>query len=324
MKTKITELFGIEHPIMQGGMHYVGLAELAAAVSNAGGLGTITGLTQKTPADLANEIAKCKDMTDKPFAVNLTFLPTLNPPDYPGYAKAIIQGGVKVVETAGRNPQSVLPYLKDAGIKVIHKCTSVRHALKAQSIGCDAVSVDGFECGGHPGEDDIPNMILLPRAAEELEIPFLASGGMADARSLVASLAMGAEGMNMGTRFMATKEAPIHENVKQAILDATELDTRLIMRPLRNTERVLNNPAVERLLKKEKDLGKDIKFEDILEEVAGVYPKVMQQGAMDSGAWSCGMVVGLIHDIPTCKELIDRIMKDANEIIHGRLAGFLK
>ena len=323
MRTKITELFGIEHPIMQGGMHYVGLAELAAAVSNAGGLGTITGLTQKTPSDLANEIAKCKDLTDKPFAVNLTFLPSLNQPDYPGYVKSIIEGGVKVVETAGRNPQSVLPYLKDAGIKVIHKCTSVRHALKAQSIGCDAVSVDGFECGGHPGEDDIPNMILLPRAAEELEIPFLASGGMADARSLVASLAMGAEGMNMGTRFMATQEAPIHENVKQAILDATELDTRLIMRPLRNTERVLNNPAVERLLKKEKDLGKDIKFEDILEEVAGVYPKVMQQGAMDAGAWSCGMVVGLIHDIPTCKELIDRIMKDANEIINTRLSRLL-
>ncbi len=324
MKTKITKLFGIEYPIMQGGMHYVGLAELAAAVSNAGGLGTITGLTQKTPADLANEIAKCKDMTDKPFAVNLTFLPTLNPPDYPGYVKSIIQGGVKVVETAGRNPQSVLPYLKDAGIKVIHKCTSVRHALKAQRIGCDAVSVDGFECGGHPGEDDIPNMILLPRAAEELDIPFLASGGMADARSLVASLAMGAEGMNMGTRFMATQEAPIHENVKQAILDATELDTRLIMRPLRNTERVLNNAAVERLLEKEKALGKAIKFEDIIEEVAGVYPKVMQEGTMDAGAWSCGMVVGLIHDIPTCKELIDRIMKDANEIIHRRLAGFLK
>ena len=323
MKTKITELFGIEHPIMQGGMHYVGLAELAAAVSNAGGLGTITGLTQKTPADLANEIAKCKDMTDKPFAVNLTFLPTLNPPDYPGYVKSIIEGGVKVVETAGRNPQSVLPYLKDAGIKVIHKCTSVRHALKAQAIGCDAVSVDGFECGGHPGEDDIPNMILLPRAAAELEIPFLASGGMADARSLVASLAMGAEGINMGTRFMATKEAPIHKNVKQAILDATELDTRLIMRPLRNTERVLNNPAVERLLKKEKDLGKDIKFEDIIEEVAGVYPKVMEKGATDAGAWSCGMVVGLINDIPTCKELIDRIMEDANEIIHGRLAGLI-
>lgn len=323
MKTKITELFGIEYPIMQGGMHYVGLAELAAAVSNAGGLGTITGLTQKTAADLANEIARCQDMTDKPFAVNLTFLPTLNPPDYPAYVKAIIDGGVKVVETAGRNPQSVLPYLKDAGIKVIHKCTSVRHALKAQSIGCDAVSVDGFECGGHPGEDDIPNMILLPRAADELEIPFLASGGMADSRSLVASLAMGAEGMNMGTRFMATKEAPIHENVKQAILDATELDTRLIMRPLRNTERVLNNAAVERLLEKEKNLGKDIKFEDIIEEVAGVYPKVMQQGTMDAGAWSCGMVVGLIHDIPTCKELIDRIMKEATEIIQKRLAGLV-
>ncbi len=323
MRTKITKLFNIEHPIMQGGMHYVGLAELAAAVSNAGGIGTITGLTQKTPADLANEIARCKDMTDKPFAVNLTFLPTLNPPDYPGYVKAIIEGGVTVVETAGRNPQSVLPYLKDAGIKVIHKCTSVRHALKAQAIGCDAVSVDGFECGGHPGEDDIPNMILLPRAAAELDIPFLASGGMADARSLVASIAMGAEGMNMGTRFMATKEAPIHQNVKQAILDATELDTRLIMRPLRNTERVLTNPAVERLLAKEKALGKDLQFEDIIEEVAGVYPKVMQQGTMDAGAWSCGMVAGLIDDIPTCKELIDRIMKEATEIIQERLAGLL-
>ena len=323
MKTRITELFGIEHPIMQGGMHYVGFAELAAAVSNAGGIGTITGLTQKTPSDLANAIAKCKDLTDKPFAVNLTFLPTVNAPDYPGYVKAIINGGVKVVETAGRNPQQVLPYLKDAGIKVVHKCTSVRHALKAQSIGCDAVSVDGFECGGHPGEDDIPNMILLPRAHDELEIPFLSSGGMADARSLVASLAMGAEGMNMGTRFMATQEAPIHENVKQAILDATELDTRLVMRPLRNTERVMNNEAVQRLLAKEKELGNNIKFEDIVEEVAGVYPKIMMEGKMDIGAWSCGMVVGLIHDIPTCKELIDRIMKDAYDLIAKRLNGLL-
>lgn len=323
MKTKITELFGIEHPIMQGGMHYVGFAELAAAVSNAGGIGTITGLTQKTPADLANEIAKCKDLTDKPFAVNLTFLPTVNAPDYPGYVKAIIEGGVKVVETAGRNPQEVLPYLKGAGIKIIHKCTSVRHALKAQSIGCDAVSVDGFECGGHPGEDDIPNMILLPRAQEELEIPFLASGGMVDARSLVASLAMGAEGINMGTRFMATQEAPIHENVKQAILDATELDTRLVMRPLRNTERVMNNAAVQRLLEKEKKLGKNIQFKDIIEEVAGVYPKIMIDGDMEIGAWSCGMVVGLIHDIPTCKELIDRIMKESNNIITKRLNSLL-
>ncbi len=323
MKTKITELFNIEHPIMQGGMHYVGLAEMAAAVSNAGGIGTITALTQKTPADLANEIARCRDMTDKPIAVNITFLPTLNQPDYPGIVKAIIDGGVTVVETAGRNPQQVIPYLKDAGIKIIHKCTSVRHALKAQSIGCDAVSVDGFECGGHPGEDDIPNMILLPRAHDELEIPFLSSGGMADARSLVASLAMGAEGMNMGTRFMATQEAPIHNNVKQAILKATELDTRLVMRPLRNTERVLNNPAVERLLEKEKTLGKDIKFEDIIEEVAGIYPKVMTDGDTDAGAWSCGMVVGLIHDIPTCKELIDRIMSGAEDIINKRLAGAL-
>ncbi|WP_298312156.1 nitronate monooxygenase family protein [uncultured Aquimarina sp.] len=323
MRTKITELFGIEHPIMQGGMHYVGFAELAAAVSNAGGIGTITGLTQKTPADLANEIAKCKDLTDKPFAVNLTFLPTVNAPDYPGYVKAIIEGGVTVVETAGRNPQEVLPYLQDAGIKIIHKCTSVRHALKAQSIGCDAVSVDGFECGGHPGEDDIPNMILLPRAQEELEIPFLASGGMADARSLVASLAMGAEGINMGTRFMATQEAPIHQNVKQAILDATELDTRLVMRPLRNTERVMNNAAVQRLLEKEEKLGKDIQFKDIIEEVAGVYPKIMMEGDMEVGAWSCGMVVGLIHDIPTCKELIDRIMQDAHNLITKRLNGLL-
>lgn len=323
MKTRITELFGIEHPIMQGGMHFVGFAELAAAVSNAGGLGTITGLTQKSPVDLANEIAKCRDLTDKPFAVNLTFLPTVNAPDYPGYVKAIIEGGVKVVETAGRNPQEVMPYLKDAGIKVVHKCTSVRHALKAQSIGCDAVSVDGFECGGHPGEDDIPNMILLPRAAEELEIPFLASGGMADARSLVASIAMGAEGMNMGTRFIATQEAPVHENVKQAIVAASELDTRLVMRPLRNTERVLNNEAVERILEKEKELGGDITFDDIREEVAGVYPRIMMNGEMDLGAWSCGMVAGLIHDIPTCEELVSRIMKDADALIRDRLAGVL-
>ena len=323
MKTAITEMFGIQHPIIQGGMHYVGFAEMAAAVSNAGGLGIITGLTQRTPEDLANEIARCRDMTDKPFGVNLTFLPTVNAPDYPGYVKAIIEGGVKAVETAGRNPQQVLPYLKGAGIKVIHKCTSVRHSLKAQSIGCDAVSVDGFECGGHPGEDDIPNMILLPRAADELEIPFVSSGGMADGRSLVASLAMGAQGMNMGTRFIATKEAPVHENVKQALLQATELDTRLVMRPLRNTERVLNNEAVERLLEKEKALGDDLKFDDIIEEVAGVYPRIMTEGDMDAGAWSCGMVAGLIHDIPTCKELIDRIMKEAEAIINRRLSGFL-
>jgi NADH:quinone reductase (non-electrogenic) len=322
MKTKITEMLGIEHPIIQGGMHFVGFAELAAAVSNAGGLGIITGLTQKSPEALAKEIKRCRDMTSKPFGVNLTFLPTVSSPDYPGYIRAIIEGGVKVVETAGNNPQKWLPGLHEAGIKVVHKCTSVRHSLKAESIGCDAVSVDGFECGGHPGEDDIPNFILLPRAAEELKIPFVASGGMADGRSLVAALALGADGINMGTRFMATKEAPIHENVKQALVAATELDTRLVMRPLRNTERVLRNAATDRLLEKEKALGASLKFEDIIEEVAGVYPKIMLDGAMDAGVWSCGMVAGLIHDVPTVKELIDRIMREADDIIGRRLAGF--
>src|ERR1700730_11923789 len=264
-------MFGIEHPIIQGGMHYVGFAELAAAVSNAGGLGIITGLTRRTPELLVKEIARCHDLTDKPFGVNLTFLPAL----------------------------------KAAGIKVIHKCTSVRHSLKAEQIGCDAVSVDGFECGGHPGEDDMPNMILLPRAAEELKIPFVASGGMADARSLVAALAMGAAGMNMGTRFIATKEAPVHDNVKKALVAASELDTRLVMRALRNTERVLKNAGVDRLLQIEREKGAGLQISDIHDEVAGVYPKVMIDGDMDAGAWSCGMVVGLIHDIPTVKELID-------------------
>ena len=322
MKTRITELFGIEHPIMQGGMHFVGFAELAAAVSNAGGIGTITGLTQRTAVDLTNEIAKCNKLTDKPFAVNLTFLPVINAPDYPGYIDAIIKGGVKIVETAG-NPTEYLPILKAAGITVIHKCTSVRHALKAQAMGVDALSIDGFECAGHPGDDDIPNMILLPRAADELHIPFLASGGMADARSLVAAMAMGAEGMNMGTRFIATQDAPVHQNVKEAILKATELDTRLVMRPLKNTERVLTNVAVERLIQKEKDLGKDITFADIAPEVAGVYPRVMLNGEMDAGAWSCGLVAGLINDIPTCKELIDRIMSEAETLIRKRLMGTL-
>ena len=323
MKTAITEMFGIAHPIIQGGMHFVGFTELASAVSNAGGLGIITGLTQKTPDLLAREIARCRDMTDRPFGVNLTFLPAFTAPPYPEYIAAIREGGVKVVETAGRSPEQYMPALKAAGIKVIHKCTSVRHSLKAQSIGCDAVSVDGFECGGHPGEDDVPNMILLPRAADELKIPFVASGGMADARSLVASLALGASGMNMGTRFIATREAPVHDNVKQALVKATELDTRLIMRALRNTERVLKNDAVDRLLEIERERGRTLKIEDIHDQVAGVYPKVMIDGDMDAGAWSCGMVAGLIHDIPTVKELIDRIMLDAERIIRGRLLGLL-
>jgi len=323
MKTRITELFGIEHPIIQGGMHFVGFAEMAAAVSNAGGLGIITGLTQGTPANLLKEIERCRKMTSKPFGVNLTFLPALTPPDYPGYIKAIIDGGVKAVETAGNNPQKWMPMLKDAGIKVIHKCTSVRHSVKAEQVGCDAVSVDGFECGGHPGEDDIPNFILLPRAAEELKIPFVASGGMADGRSLVAALALGAEGMNMGTRFIATREAPVHENVKAAIVAANELDTRLVMRPLRNTERVLVNAGVERLLAKEKELGAAITFNDIAPEVAGIYPRVMKGGEMDAGAWSCGMVAGLIKDVPTVKELIDRIMNEAHAVIRQRLESIL-
>ena len=323
IKTKITEMFGIQHPIIQGGMHYVGFAEMASAVANAGGLGIITGLTQKTPEDLAKEIAKCPEMTDKPFGVNLTFLPGFQEPDYPGYIQAIVEGGIKIVETAGRSPEAYMPDLKGAGIKVIHKCTSVRHSLKAEKIGCDAVSVDGFECGGHPGEDDIPNMILLPRAAEELSIPFVASGGMGNGQQLAAALSMGADGINMGTRFIATKEAPVHQNVKDALVAASELDTELIMRPLRNTERVLSNAAVSSILEKEKELGENIQITDILDEVAGVYPKIMQEGTMEAGAWSCGMVAGLIHDVPTCSELVERIVSDAEEIIKTRLSKFV-
>ncbi|WP_076998191.1 nitronate monooxygenase family protein [Variovorax sp. KK3] len=319
MKTRITELFGIQYPIVQGGMHCVGLAPLAAAVSNAGGLGIITALTLPTPEKLAEEIRRCREMTDKPFGVNLTFLPSVRQPDYPGYVRAIIEGGVKAVETAGNNPERVLPALHDAGVKVIHKCTSIRHALKAERIGCDAVSVDGFECGGHPGEDDIPNFILLPRAAQELKVPFIASGGMADGRSLVAAMALGADGINMGTRFLATQEAPVHQNVKDAIVKASELDTRLVLRPLRNTERVLTNEAVERLLVKEREIGDKIQFSDIAPEVAGVYPKVMYQGDMNAGAWSCGMVAGLIDDVPTAGELVRRIVEQAQSIIRSRL-----
>ena len=323
MKTKITELFNIEHPIIQGGMHYVGFAELASAVSNAGGLGFITGLTQKTPEDLVREITRCHEMTDKPFGVNLTFLPAFTDPPYAEYIQAIIDGGIKIVETAGRSPEAYMPTLKAAGIKVIHKCTSIRHSLKAERIGCDAVSVDGFECGGHPGEDDIPNMILLPRAAQELSIPFVASGGMATGSQLVAALALGAEGINIGTRFIATEEAPVHQNVKDALVSASELDTRLIMRPIRNTERVLVNSAVDRILQKEKALGADLKIDDIIDEVAGVYPRVMIDGDMEVGAWSCGMVTGLIDGIPSVQALIDEIMGDAERIIRQRLGKLL-
>jgi NADH:quinone reductase (non-electrogenic) len=320
MKTRITELFGIEHPIIQGGMHYVGYAEMAAAVSNAGGLGIITGLTQPTPADLAKEIERCHKMTSKPFGVNLTILPMFVTPPYDEYMRVIIDGGVKIVETAGRSPEPFMETLKKADVKVIHKCTSVRHSLKAERIGCDAVSVDGFECAGHPGEDDVPGLVLLPCAAEALKIPFVASGGMADGRSLVAAIALGADGMNMGTRFIATVEAPVHPNVKQALVDADELSTRLIMRPLRNTERVLTNAAVEKIREIEKEKGAGTSIEDIRHLVAGTENRrVLQNGEMDRAAWSCGMVAGLIHDIPTCKELIDRIMREAEEIVSRRL-----
>lgn len=323
MKTRITELFGIQHPVIQGGMHYVGFAEMAAAVSNAGGLGIITALTMPTPDDLAKEIARCHKMTDKPFGVNLTFLPGFEAPPYDEYIEAIIGGGVKIVETAGRSPEQYVPVLKENGIKIIHKCTSVRHSLKAERLGCDAVSVDGFECGGHPGEDDIPGLILLPRAAEELTIPFVASGGFGNAEGLVAALALGADGINMGTRFIATVEAPVHQNVKQALVDADELQTSLIMRPLRNTERVLKNAAVEQIIEIEKEKGADLQIGDIAHLVGGVYPKILQEGEMEIGAWSTGMVAGLIHDIPTCKELIDRIVNGAEEIILERLASLI-
>jgi len=323
LKTRVTELFGMKHPIIQGGMHCVGLAPLAAAVSNAGGLGIITALTQPSPSHLAAEIARCRALTPKPFGVNLTFLPSVIKPDYAGYIEAIVDGGVRIVETAGNNPVKWLPVLQANGVKVIHKCTSVRHALKAESIGVDALSIDGFECGGHPGEDDVPNMVLLPLAADALKIPFVASGGMADGRSLVAALAMGADGINMGTRFVATVEAPVHKNVKAAIVAASELDTRLVMRPLRNTERVLTNSAVERLLAKERDRGASVTFEDISPEVSGVYPRVMYEGDMNAGAWSCGMVAGLIHDVPTVQALIDRIMDQADAIVRQRLETML-
>jgi nitronate monooxygenase len=318
-------MFGIKHPVIQGGMHYVGYAEMASAVSNAGGLGILTALTQPTPEDLANEIARCHEMTDKPFGVNLTFLPAFTAPPYPEFIEAIIEGDVKIVETAGRSPEEHLPALKAAGIKIIHKCTSVRHSLKAERIGCDAVSVDGFECAGHPGEDDIPGLILLPLAAEALQIPFVASGGLGNAMGLAAALAMGADGINMGTRFIATQEAPVHQNVKETLVSAGERDTELIMRPLRNTERVLRNAAVAKIREIETEKGADLKVTDIVHLVAGAQNrKVLQEGEMDAGAWSCGMVAGLIHDIPTCKELIERIVFGAEEIIRDRLTSVLE
>lgn len=319
MKTRITKLLGIEHPIIQGGMQWVGLAELASAVSNAGGLGIITALTQPTPEDLLKEIERCQLQTDKPFGVNLTILPTIKPVPYDEYAQVIVDSGVKIVETAGRNPEPYLPQFKQAGIKVIHKCTSIRHALKAEKIGCDAVSVDGFECAGHPGEDDVTNMILLPLAAKRLKIPFLASGGFGDGRGLAAALAMGADGINMGTRFMVTKEAPIHDNVKQKMIEATELDTALIYRSLRNTARVFKNSVAEKVVEIEARPG-ETKFEDIQPLVQGVKGRELFDGGdLDKGIWSAGMIVGLIDDNPSCEDLVARIVAEAEDILSNRL-----
>lgn len=321
IKTRFTETFGIEHPIVQGGMQGVGRAELISAVANAGALGFLTALTQPTPEALYKEIQRCKEMTDKPFGVNLTILPTLKPVPYDEYRDAIVAAGIKIVETAGYNPEPHLPTLKEAGVKVIHKCTSVRHALKAEKIGCDAISIDGFECAGHPGEDDIPGLILIPVAADKINIPMIASGGFGDARGLVAALALGADGINMGTRFMATQEAPIHDNVKQQLVENDERSTNLIFRTLHNTARVAKNAVSDEVVAIEAKGNATI--EDIAHLVSGERGKaVMEEGDMDAGIWSGGLVQGLIHDIPTCRELVERIVSEAEEIINSRLSGF--
>ena len=321
LKTRFTETFGVTHPIVQGGMQWVGRAELAAAVSEAGALGIITALTQPTPEALAGEIAKARELTDKPFGVNLTILPSINPPPYDEYRQAIAESGVKIVETAGANPEPHMPFFKDHGIKVLHKCTSVRHALRAEKVGVDGVSIDGFECAGHPGEDDIPGLVLIPAAADQLSIPIIASGGIADERGLVAALALGADGVNMGTRFMSTQESWIHQNVKQRIVEATERETSLIFRPLRNTARVARNEVSVKVVEM---LNEGAQFEDVRELVAGVRGReVYESGDLDAGIWSVGMVQGLIQDVPSARELVERMVAGAEEIINGRLKGFI-
>ena len=320
LKTRFTEMFGVEHPIVQGGMQWVGRAELVAAVANAGALGFITALTQPTPDDLRREIARCREMTDKPFGVNLTILPTLNPPPYAEYRQAIIDSGVRIVETAGNNPQEHIAELKKAGVKVIHKCTAVRHALKAERIGADAISIDGFECAGHPGEDDTPGLILIPAAADKVKIPMIASGGFGDARGLMAALALGAEGINMGTRFMCTVESPIHQRIKEQIVANDERATELIFRTLRNTSRVASNTVSREVVAIESKGGATI--DDLRHLVAGQRGRgVYEFGDPDAGIWSAGQVQGLIHDIPTCAELVSRIVREAEAIIDARLKG---
>jgi nitronate monooxygenase len=322
LKTRFTELFGVDHPIAQGGMQWVGRAGLVSAVANAGALGFITALTQPTPEDLTKEIARCRDLTDKPFGVNLTILPAIKPPPYAEYRQAIIEAGIKIVETAGYKPQEHIDAFHEHGIKVIHKCTSVRHALSAERMGADAISIDGFECAGHPGEDDVPGLILIPAAADKVRIPMIASGGFGDARGLVAALALGADGINMGTRFMATAESSIHENVKQQMVANDERATDLIFRTMRNTARVARNAISQQVVELERG---GAKFEDVRELVAGSRGRVVYEtGDPDHGIWSAGMIQGLINDIPTCAELISRIVAGAEAIIHGRLEGMMR
>jgi NAD(P)H-dependent flavin oxidoreductase YrpB (nitropropane dioxygenase family) len=322
MRTRITELLGIEHPVVQGGMMWVGRAELASAVSNAGGLGIITGLTQPTPDALRAEIDRCRAMTDKPFAVNLTFLPAVNPPPYAEYRRAIIESGVKIVETAGNNPREHVEDFKSHGLVVVHKCTAVRHALSAERIGVDAISIDGFECAGHPGEDDIPGLILIPAAADKVKIPMLASGGFGDGRGLAAALALGADGINMGTRFIATKEAPVHENVKRFIVENDERATRLIFRAFKNTTRVSANSVSIRVA--EILQNPDAIFEDVRELVLGAKGRIaLETGDLDHGLITAGQIQGLIYDVPSCQELVTRIVDDAEAIIAKRLSGMM-
>ena len=318
LKTRIKDLFGIEHPVIQGGMKWVGYAELVSAVSNAGALGILTALTQPTPEDLVKEIQRTREMTDKPFGVNLTVLPTINPPPYEEYAQAIVGSGVKIVETAGRSPEPFMELFKEYDVKVIHKCTSVRHALKAHSVGVSAITIDGFECAGHPGEDDIPSLVLLPQAAEALDVPVAGCGGFSDAKSLVAALALGGEAIVMGTRFMATKEAGIHQNVKDKMTEADELSTNLMFRTMHNTARVFKNSVSDQVV--EIESTGTATFEDIKDLVAGQRGRVVfEEGDLEHGIWSAGISVARVKDVPSCKEMVSRLVSDAENIIDGRL-----
>ena len=318
LKTRITDLFGIQHPVIQGGMQWVGYAELVSAVSNAGALGILTALTQPSPEDLAKEIDRTREMTDKPFGVNLTVLPTINPPPYEEYAQAIVGSGVKIVETAGRSPEPFMELFKEYDVKVIHKCTSVRHALKAQSVGVSAITIDGFECAGHPGEDDIPSLVLLPQAAEALDVPVAGCGGFSDAKSMVAALALGGEAIVMGTRFMATQEAGIHQNVKEKMTEADELSTNLMFRTMHNTARVFKNSISDQVV--EIESTGSATFEDVKDLVAGQRGRVVfEEGDLEHGIWSAGISVARVKDVPTCKEMVARLVSEAEEIIDGRL-----